>query len=355
MKKTIAMILIIILVIALLPTVAFAIDDYDGSGAMVIDTAPATSLQASVEAALTAEGSGHTTANITHLTMTSNVTYTLTGADLTYILGLGALTHLDVADTVSVDANGDGTLGDVVDHFFTSNNHIVNVVFSGVTFGKPETTPVSTVAALYTGNKNSNVSSTDQPAPTVQPRLQEYYDENSDLVGWIKIPNTTIDYPVVQTNDNDWYRKMSFDGESSAHGAIFLDYHCDITNLADGGVNLVVFGHNMKDGSMFENLMLYKDEDFFRSNPVIEFDTLYENLSWEIFSVYVASTSLNHIDTTFVTRQGFEKFLKTYKEKSLFTNVVTPNADDVVLTLSTCSYEFENARFVVQARLIQEQ
>ena len=175
--------------------------------------------------------------------------------------------------------------------------------------------------------------------------------ENDDIVGRISMDALNINYLVTQATDNDYYLHMGYDRKKSSSGAIFLDYRCNI-DLDSLKGHYILYGHNMKNGMMFHNLMQFKDELFFYNNRIIRFDTLYEDLNWEVFSAYVTDTAFYFIDTAFKDDADWLSFLHTIQEKSLFPTNAELSADDVVLTLCTCTYEFDDARFVIHARLV---
>lgn len=182
--------------------------------------------------------------------------------------------------------------------------------------------------------------------------MEKYVDPlqmNNDLVGWVRIPGTAIDYPVVKTDNNDFYLNHNIHKQPARAGTIFMDFRNSGTAKEP---HTILYGHNMKDGSMFRDLMKYKEKDFFNKNSIIEFDTLYEKMKWEIFSVYVTATDFNYIQTYFPTRNDFGIFLNSIKERSLFKRDIVVAVEDKILTLSTCSYEFTDARFVVHAKRI---
>jgi len=172
---------------------------------------------------------------------------------------------------------------------------------------------------------------------------------NEDIVGWIKIPNTAIDYPVVRAQDNEFYLNHNIHKKPAKSGSIFMDFRNG--SLAKEK-NTILYGHNMKDGSMFRDLLKYREESFFYSNPIIEFNTLYEDLKWEIFSVYVTSVDFYYIETEFQSLDEYRIFLDSIKDKSLFEIDVKISEKDQILTLSTCSYEFDDARFVIHAKRV---
>ena len=175
--------------------------------------------------------------------------------------------------------------------------------------------------------------------------------ENPDIVGRVSIDSMDIGYLVAQSIDNDYYLKHGYDRKESKSGAVFLDYRCNAESQPLKG-HYILYGHNMKNGSMFHNLNKYADADFFEKNRMIRFDTLYKDYEWEVFSTYVTSTDFYYIDTTFKDDTEWLDFLHQIQQKSLHQTDIELQTDDVVLTLSTCDYSFENARFVVHARLV---
>lgn len=172
---------------------------------------------------------------------------------------------------------------------------------------------------------------------------------NKEMAGWLSIPGTPIDYPVVRAKDNEYYLTHNAKMEPSAAGAIFMDYRNSGTH-ADK--NTVLYGHSMKDGTMFMELLNYKDKDYFERHGTVGFHLLNEEGLWRIFSVYVTAPGFNYIETNFAAESDYERFLAAIKGKSMFANEVEVTGDDHILTLSTCSYEFDDARFVVHAKRI---
>ncbi len=194
----------------------------------------------------------------------------------------------------------------------------------------------------------------DESLAVFKPRscFSDVLDENPDIVGRISIDALDITYLVTQADDNAHYLVTGYDGVETKSGTIFLDYRCDADAQPLSG-HYIIYGHNMKNGTMFHNLTAYKDADTFYDNRIIRFDTLYADYEWEIFSAYVTDTDFYFIDTEFEDDIAWCGFLDTIREKSMHETDTELCADDVILTLSTCSYEFDDARFVVHARLIQ--
>lgn len=178
-------------------------------------------------------------------------------------------------------------------------------------------------------------------------------DDNPDIIGRITAA-PDIAYLVTQYSNNEYYLTRGYDREESKSGTIFLDYRCNAKTLNLQG-HYILYGHHMKNGTMFAHLMEYKNEKFFEQNRIIRFDTLYEDYEWEIFSVYVTDTDFYYIDTVFADDEEWLTFLYNIKQKSMFDTNTQLSSDDVLLTLSTCTYEFDNARFVVHAKLIKDE
>ena len=180
----------------------------------------------------------------------------------------------------------------------------------------------------------------------------EIYAINDDMVGWIRIDGTAVDYPVMQTPDNpNYYLDHDFDGNSSAWGAIYAREECDINEPSD---NVTLYGHNMRDGSMFAALGNYTSQETWENNPFIFFDTLTDYHVYKIFAVFKTSANLGHgfdyhnmIDAE--NKAEFDEFISTCKELSFYDTGITPEFGDKVICLSTCEYTLNNGRLVVAA------
>ena len=179
---------------------------------------------------------------------------------------------------------------------------------------------------------------------------------NKRLIGWLKIADINIDYPVMQTNDNAYYLDHNFDNKYDKNGCLFLDYQCDVINR---NTNLIIYGHNMQSGNMFGNLDKYSSEEYYKEHPKFEFDTIYEKGAYEI--VYVFRSKIYNEDAVvfkyyqFLDVQSELEFNSNMAEMSkisLYDTGITPEYGDELLTLSTCDYQENNGRFVVVARKI---
>ena len=187
------------------------------------------------------------------------------------------------------------------------------------------------------------------------PEFAQLYEMNPHIVGWIRIPGTDIDYPVMQTpQDQDYYLKRNFDREHSAQGSIYAREECDVFAPSD---NITLYGHRMRDGSMFGQLDKYMDPEFCRENPYIYFDTLTGLHTYQILSVFLTTSSVDEgfhyhlfVDATDATE--FDSFIATCKGLSLYDTGVDAVWGDKLITLSTCEYSQINGRLVIVAKRI---
>ncbi len=167
---------------------------------------------------------------------------------------------------------------------------------------------------------------------------------NEQVVGWIYDDASVINYPIVQATDNDYYLHRLFNGESNPSGAIFLDCR-NQSDFSDS--HCIIYGHHMKDGSMFAALSNYKSQEYYEEHPRMLLLTPNGNYTIEIFAGYVASVEDDAWVTGFASEADYEDWIASGISKSLIRADFAPSASDHVLTLSTCSYEFADARFVL--------
>ena len=181
--------------------------------------------------------------------------------------------------------------------------------------------------------------------------FNELEKTNSDVVGWIKVNNTNVEYPVVKTTDNDYYLKHSFDKSDNSAGWVFADFR----NKADGyDTNMIIYGHNRKDNSMFGSLTeVFKDEWIENEeNRKIVYITKDVKVMYEIFSVYTIYDENYYITTDFENEDKFEEYINTVKSRSIYDLNVDVNVTDRLLTLSTCN--ITNHKTVIHAKKIEE-
>ncbi|MFS0724879.1 class B sortase [Paenibacillus sp. 1P07SE] len=182
-----------------------------------------------------------------------------------------------------------------------------------------------------------------------QARFRTLHEMNPDIVGWLRIENTPIDYPVLQSEDNDYYLNHNVDKQASRRGSIFMDYRN--TSIRDD-THTVIYGHHMKDGSMFGELAKYKDAAYYRDHPTITFEGIEEATAWDIFSVYIYTPDDPFFEYEFADQQHYEAYLQKIIEKSHYATGVSVTSDDQLLTLVTCTYEVTDARFIIHAKRV---
>ncbi len=202
------------------------------------------------------------------------------------------------------------------------------------------------------------VDETKTPVPEVLEEYKNLYNKNKGLIGWIKIADTNIDYPVMQAADNEYYLRRNFEQEYDKNGCIFLDKDCDVI---DRSTNLIVYGHHMNSGKMFGKLdKYYGSKDSYEKYKYIEFDTIYEKGTYEVMYVFrskiyeedeIVFKYYQFIDVGSETE--FDSNMREMAEMSLYDTGVTAKYGDELLTLSTCDYYTDYGRFVVVAKRIK--
>lgn len=200
--------------------------------------------------------------------------------------------------------------------------------------------------------ESGDVQQTEEP-PAILEKYAGLYEENADLVGWLSIEGMVIDYPVMQNEDDKYYLHHDFYGQDSKYGCLYVKEQADL----DDGTNFIIYGHNMRDGSMFGDLDFYLKESFYEEHSRVSFDTLYEERVYEIVAVF-RSQVYNIEDEVFKyyqfyqadTREEFDAFYSNIKELSLYDTGVEAQFGDTFLTLSTCASHVEDGRLVVVAK-----
>ena len=189
-------------------------------------------------------------------------------------------------------------------------------------------------------------------------RYADLYAENHDMVGWLTISDTPIDYPVMQRKDDaEYYLHRDFNGEYASAGCLFLEKNCDAEKPSD---NLIIYGHHMKNGNMFGKLQNYEDEKFYRAHNTIVFDTVREHREYQVLSVFrgqaYAADDTEHFHyydfTEARDQEDFEDYVEQISRRSQYQTGVTAEYGDELLTLSTCAYHKEEGRFVVVAKRV---
>lgn len=194
----------------------------------------------------------------------------------------------------------------------------------------------------------------DELPPEIMSHQEDYVrykSINSDVIGWISVPNTRIEYPVVIGEDNDYYLGRNVEKERSKSGSIYMDYR---NANPDQQRHIVLYGHNMRNGTMFQNLNYYKKKDFFDNNRTIYLYWNDKPVEYEIYAAFNVGIDTDFIKTKFDGDEEFLADMNTLKSLSKYSPSpdVELKASDQVLTLSTCTYEYDDQRFVVQARRV---
>ena len=187
---------------------------------------------------------------------------------------------------------------------------------------------------------------------------QKLYEQNNDMVGWIQIEETTIDFPVMQKKSiKNYYLPRNFNKEYSFGGLPYVQENCDVFAPSD---NVIIHGHRRSDGSMFYALLKYKDVEFYHQHPIINFDTIYECHQYEIIAVFSIKVNTgndkfpfyNYIN--FTSSADFDKYVDTCKEYALYDTKVTAEYGDKLITISTCDFSITDGRFLVVAKRIEK-
>ena len=192
---------------------------------------------------------------------------------------------------------------------------------------------------------------------TILPEYAALYLQNDDMVGWIEIEGTKLNYPVLQASDEkDFYLQRDFNKETSKHGAIYVQANCDVWTPSD---NVVIYGHNMKDGSMFATLLKYKKQSYWEEHRYIHFNTLLERHTYEIIAVFKTTATLNkgfdyHLFVNADSEEEFNDYINMIKKLDFYETGVTAEYGDKLITLSTCEYTLTNGRLVVVAKRVDD-
>lgn len=193
--------------------------------------------------------------------------------------------------------------------------------------------------------------------PDVLDEYKTLYEKNKKLIGWLKIDDTIIDYPVMQTGDNSYYLEHNFNQEYDKNGSLFLDYNCSIYPRS---TNLIIYGHHMKSGQMFGQLQKYAKQSYGEKHSIITFDSIYEKATYQVMYVF-RSQVYNEDDLVFKyyqfidanSEKEFDSYMSEMAKMSLYDTGVTASYGDSLLTLSTCDNSQTDGRFVVVAKRIK--
>lgn len=209
------------------------------------------------------------------------------------------------------------------------NNELVNIAV----------TKTPTEIANVEENKN---------IPPIKVNFKVLKSENKDIVAWIFSENTPINYPIVQSYDNNYYLRRLLNGKYNITGTIFMDYR---NNSEFMDSNTIIYGHNMKDDTMFGTLLKYKDQNYYEDHKIMYLFTEEKSYKLELFAGYTLSANSNIYNVSAASNSSNIQIAEKAKEKSTFKSDIKVQETDHIVTLSTCSYEYDEARFVVMGVL----
>lgn len=183
------------------------------------------------------------------------------------------------------------------------------------------------------------------------------YDVNPEISAWITIPDTDINYPICQTDNNDYYLSHSFNKKYSAFGTLFFDCNSDVKKSQ----NITVYGHSLKNSQMFTNIRKYSKLDYYKEHPIIQLITPEGLVEYKVFAAMVMNAVpaddngylYPFMESDFTSQRNFINWIEEAFQRSIIQTPVDILPNDRILTLSTCGYEFENQRFVVMARQVR--
>lgn len=241
--------------------------------------------------------------------------------------------------------------------FSTTSTSATTPIFIPV---KPHTTPIVTAFQSETITNNSFERSDDETEVlTLETEGQSFsykpnahkslLEQNQDYAGWIQIQGTKVNYPFLKGDDNDFYLNRNFSRQLDKKGSIFMDYR----NIGfQFSPHVILYGHNMRDGSMFGDLDLYKTESFALNNDIIEITDLYGSRIYQIYASYYDEADADLIQTNLST-DDMNLLIRDHLERSDVDYNQTVTSDDQILTLITCSYEVDQGRFYIHAKAVQ--
>ena len=218
----------------------------------------------------------------------------------------------------------------------------------------------------------TTVTETEPPPLVMLENIESFVEQNPDTAGWLTVANTNIDNIVLQTTDNEYYMDKDFNGNRNIAGQIFVDYRCVINDYNDKqSDNIIVYGHNQADGTMFGTLKKYKIKkqstgnfSFYQQNPTFKFSNLYEEYTYKIIAIFVIEVEPRHTRdgvifdyhnyVKFAGERNFDKFKENILKRTAVNTGVDFDENDKFMTLSTCSNEFEPSRLVVIGRRVRD-
>lgn len=196
--------------------------------------------------------------------------------------------------------------------------------------------------------------------PDSNQQFAKLYAVNNDFIGWIQIPNTHVDYPVVHTDNNDYYLENNFYKEPNKLGTVFVDSRA-VISPGKTSDHLVLYGHSAQNGSFFADARKYKTVEYYQQHAFIDFDTLYDNSDWIVVSAFMIDAREDaknpfwyHDYIDFTDESLYNEFINQITQRNYFVNNIDLQYGDKFITLSTCDYDFDDSRFAVTARKLRD-
>lgn len=209
---------------------------------------------------------------------------------------------------------------------------------------------VSPTPRVYEAHVEQQVKLDDEVSPlNSMYDLDQFFSDYPDAIAWIYCPDTKIDYGVVEGEDNDFYLYRYLDGSYSISGSLFADCNCS-RDFSDE--NTVIYGHHMNDGTKFASLMNYRENGYYEKHPVMYLSTPNMNYRVELFTSYLTDADSDTYTFRFDSTEAYAAWLQRMRSQSDFQSDVSLSTSDRIVTLSTCSYEYYDARYVVQGKLV---
>ena len=198
----------------------------------------------------------------------------------------------------------------------------------------------------------SDAEDTENISDAILPEIdfKKLKEVNSDIAAWLYAPGTPINYPVVQCADDEYYLNHLFDGTKNKNGCLFIEKK-NRTDFSDD--NTIIYGHNMASGSMFAELLEYKDPSYAKEHPYLYLITEDASYRIEVFSAHVTEPESDAYDIRLGTAENFRAWILKMANRSSFSVNIKMTTKERIITLSTCSYEYKNARFVVHGRMVK--
>ena len=211
---------------------------------------------------------------------------------------------------------------------------------------------------------NANYGSIEYPG-NILSELNKVYAANNDVVGWLYVPDTNINTPVVQSKDNNRYLRYNFYGIYTKYGTTYADYRCKKNELSR---NTVIYGHNMPSGTHFYDVNRYEDIEWYRLHPVIKYSTLYGEYTFLVYTAFYSTVKakddggyiFNYIEPN-MSQSNFKGYIEQLNQRALYTTAVDLKETDKIITLSTCNHTYDHqcgkdvdSRLVVIGRLLRD-